>query len=123
MLEKLPKMSAREAMIDLVGRPPAYGEQPRWLQRVADRVGISARMARSIWNGEINKPDHWAVRSVERAREDQVKIEEAKRDALTVAEIFDRHAQRLAEIDEDFHRPAIDAFLEVARVIGRRDRT
>lgn len=123
MLEKLPKMSAREAMIDLAGRPPAYGEQPRWLERVAKLAGITPRTARSLWNEEIKKPDHQAVKQVQRALEERRRIEETKRDAATVADIFNRHAQALAQIDPDFHRPTIDAFVEAARVIGRRDRT
>lgn len=122
MLEKSPKMSAREALINLAGRPPAYGEQPRWLQYVAKLAGITPRTARSLWNDEIKKPDHQAVRLVQRALDERQRIEEARRDAQTVADIFNRHAQALAAIDPDFHRPTIDAFVEAARVIGRRDR-
>lgn len=122
MLEKLPKMSAREALINLAGRPPAYGEQPRWLQYVAKLAGITPRTARSLWNDEIKKADHQGMKLVHRALEDRQRIEEARRDAATVADIFHRHAQALVAIDPDFHRPTIDAFVEAARVIGRRDR-
>ncbi len=31
MLEKSSKMSVRQAMIEVAGSPPGYGEQPRWL--------------------------------------------------------------------------------------------
>lgn len=119
MLEKWSKMSAREAMIALAGGPPSYGELPRWLARVSKTAGISFRTARSLWLNEIKDPDHLAAQAVKR----QAQIEEAKRDAKVVANFFNSHAQALANVDPDFHRDQIDAFLEAARLVGGRDRT
>lgn len=48
-------------------------------------------------------------------------VNEARRDALTVAEIYRRHAEALAFSDPDFHRPEIDALVEAARIISGRD--
>jgi hypothetical protein len=40
-----------------------------------------------------------------------------------VADFFDQRASALANIDPDFHRPEIDAFLAAARALSGRDRT
>lgn len=119
MLEKSSKMSTREAMITLMGSPPAHGEVPRWLSRVAKSAGISFRTARSLWLNEIKNPDHLAAQAVRR----QAELMEAKRDAQVVANFFNRHAQALANVDPDFHRPEIDAFLEAARIVSGRNST
>jgi hypothetical protein len=117
MMEKSSKMSAREAMITLAGRPPSYGGLPRWLSKIAKSTGISFRTARSLWNEEITDPDHLAAKAVRQ----QAQIEEAKRDAAIVAEFFNRRAQALSNIDPDFHREQIDAFVAAARALGGRD--
>ncbi len=119
MLEKSSKMSAREAMISLAGSPPAHGELPRWLTRIAKSAGISFRTARSLWNNEITNPNHLAAQAVKR----QAQILEAQRDAKVVANFFNSRAQALANIDPDFHRHEIDAFVEAARIVSSRDRT
>lgn len=118
MLEKLSKMSAREAMIALIGRPPTHGELPRWLAQVAKLSGISFRTAKSLWNEEIKDPDHLAAKAVRQ----QAQIEEARRNAAVVADFFNSHAQALANVDADFHRHEIDAFLEAARMLSDRNR-
>ena len=119
MVEKSSKMSTREAMITLAGSPPAYGEMPRWLTRIAKSAGISFRTTRSLWLGEIDDPNHLATLAVKR----QAQIAEAKHDAEVVANFFNSHAQALSNVDPDFHRDQIDAFLEAARIVGGRDRT
>jgi hypothetical protein len=119
MLEKWSKMSTRAAMIVLAGNPPAHGELPRWLSKIAKTAGISFRTARSLWNEEIKDPDHLAARAVRQ----QAQIEEAKRDAATVANFFSRHAQALSNIDPDFHREQIDAFEQAARALSGRNST
>jgi len=118
MVEKSSKMSTRAAMVTLAGNPPAYGELPRWLSKIAKSAGISFRTARSLWNEEITDPEHLAAKAVRQ----QAEIEEAKRDAAVVANFFSRRAQALANIDPDFHRSEIDAFLEAARALSGRDR-
>lgn len=118
MLEKWSKMSTREAMIALVGSPPAHGELPRWLAKVSKSAGISFRTARSLWNEEIKDPNHLAAKAVRQ----QAQIEEARRDAAVVANFFNSHAQALSNIDPDFHRDQIDAFVAAARAISGRDR-
>lgn len=68
MWTKLAKMSVREAMIELVGKP-GYGEQPRWFEKVANAANISKRTARALWRGEIQDHNHRAIVAVRRAAE------------------------------------------------------
>jgi hypothetical protein len=117
MMGKWSKMSTREAMIVLAGRPPAHGELGRWLQKIARSAGISFRTARSLWNEEITDPEHLAAKAVRQ----QAQVEEAKRDAEVVANFFNKRAQALANVDPDFHRDEIDAFLQAARAISSRN--
>jgi hypothetical protein len=114
MLEKSSKMSTREAMIAVAGSAPMHGELPRWLTKIAKATGISFRTARSLWNEEIRDPNHLAVQAVQR----QAQIIEAQRDAKVVANFFNSRAQALANIDPDFHRNEIDAFLAAARAVS-----
>jgi hypothetical protein len=117
MLGKLPKMSVREAMITLSGRPPAYGEQPRWLRAIATRIGITTRMARSIWNEEVREP-HWAIEKIRREAE----LDEARREAAALAQQYQTIAGGMRAQDEDFFRTEIDRLERLARIIGSLDR-
>lgn len=114
MLGKSSKMSTRQAMITIAGGAPMHGELPRWLKKVSQAAGISFRTARSLWNEEIKDPEHLAAKAIRQ----RAQIEEAKRDAAVVANFFNSHAQALANIDPDFHRESIDAFVAAARALG-----
>lgn len=112
-------MSARQAMIDLAGVPPQYGEQPRWLSNVAKRIGASYRTARSIWNGEIKNPEtHWAVK---RLRE-EAELAKARREAAFLASQFESIAGSLNAKDQDFYSADVAALIDAARVIRGLDR-
>lgn len=117
MLEKLSKMSTRQAMIALVGRPPTHGELPRWLSKVAQAAGISFRTARSLWNEEITNPDHLAAQAVRR----EAQILEAKRNASNLAGIYQGAAIAMQNVDADFYRDQIAAFFSMARQLGAVD--
>lgn len=119
MLGKSPKMSARQEMISISGHAPGHGELPRWLKSVAANVGISVRMARSIWNDEIKNPHHWALEKVRREAE----INEARKEAATLAKQYKSIAGGLRAQDEDFYREEINRLERLARIIGGLDRT
>lgn len=118
MLEKLSKMSAREAMISLAGSKPGYGELPRWLEGIADRVGISFRTARSLWLGEIIDEDHLALKRLK----EQARIEEARREARQLASQYAQIAGGMRGSNQDFYRAEIDRLERLARIIGGLDR-
>jgi hypothetical protein len=118
MLGKFAKMSARELMIALSGRPPTYGEQPRWLMAVADKIGVSARMARSMWNDEIKNPDHWAIKKARREAE----VAAARKEAAALAQQYQAIAGGMRATDENFYSAEIDRLERLARIIGGLDR-
>ena len=120
MLEKLSKMSVREAMISLQGNAPMHGELPRWLNSVAKKAGISFRTARSLWQNEIRNPDdHLAGREIRRLAE----IATAQREARDLASQFENIAERLNANDPDFHRSDAAALVHAARILRGLDRT
>lgn len=117
MLGKFAKMSVREAMVILAGKP-GYGEQPRWLQAVAEAADISVRTARSLWRNEINDPEHWAIKKVRREAE----LTEARKEATALAKQYTAIAGGMRAQDEDFYRAEIDRLERLARIIGGLDR-
>lgn len=119
MVGKLPKMSTRELMISLSGRPPAYGERPRWLETFAKRIDVSKRMARSLWNDEIKDPDHWAIKQVRREAE----LAEARKEAAALAQQYRATAGGMRIADENFYSTEIDRLERLARIIGGLDRS
>jgi hypothetical protein len=53
-----------------------------WLNRVCDRVPtVTFRTVKAIWYGEIQDPDHWAIRDLRRA----VAVIQAQQHAASVA--------------------------------------
>ena len=118
MWAKLAKMSVREAMISLAGKP-GYGEQPRWFGAIADAANISKRMARSLWRGEIQSPDHRAVLAIERAIEQK----RAREEALALADQYERIIGGMRAQDEDFFGPQIDRLERNIDQIRALDRT
>ena len=119
MLGKSPKMSARQAMISISGHAPGHGELSRWLKAVALKVGITTRMARSIWNDEIKNPRHWALEKVQREAE----IDEARKEAATLAKQYETIIGGLRAADKNIYSAEIDRLERLARIIGGLDRT
>jgi hypothetical protein len=118
MLEKWSKMSAREAMISLAGRPPSYGEQSRWLSDVAKRAGITFRTARSLWLGEISKEDHLAMKRLK----EQAQIEEARREVRQLAVQYAQLAGGMRAEGQNLFSAEIDRLERIARILGGLDR-
>lgn len=118
MLGKLAKMSARQIMVSLSGRPPAYGERPRWLKNLAEQIGISCRMARSLWNEEITDPEHWALKKIRREAE----LAEARKEAAALAQKYQAIAGGMRAADnQNFYSAEIDRLERLARIIGGLD--
>ena len=119
MWVKFAKMSVRDAMIAIAGKP-GYGEQPRWLEKVANAANISKRAARSLWRGEIHSDDHRAARAV---RDKARQLELAKQEARSLASQYLSIAESLNAKDPDFYRADVAALVHAARIIGSVDRT
>lgn len=119
MLEKWSKMIAREAMADLVGWTPGHGELPRFFEAVAKSAKLSYRTARSLWTGEIDDPDHWAV---ERVRREAV-VAKAQREARNLAGRFETIARGLHATDQDFYSSDVATLVSAARILRGLDRS
>jgi len=118
MLEKLSKMSTREAISILAG--PYHGNRDRWLANAAKEVaGVSFRTMRSLWHGEIEDPEHLAALAVKRQAE-IVKVQNAARE---LASTFETLAGGLKSRDQDFHGNDIAALIDAARILRGLDRT
>lgn len=118
MLEKLSKMSVRQAMIEVAGKPPAYGEQPRWLSELAKKIGLSYRTARSIWFEEIRDPGHWAIKAVRREAE----LVAARKEAAELARQYQAIAGGMRADNQNLFSAEIDRLERIARIIGGLDR-
>lgn len=118
MWTKFAKMSVREAMISIAGKP-GYGEQTRWFDKVASAANISRRAARSLWRGEVSNDDHRAVKAVRQA----ARIEEARKEARALADQYQAIIGGMRARDEEFYSAEIAHLERLVRVIGGLDRT
>jgi hypothetical protein len=69
--------------IAILAGPRGWGDtRESWLNRVCAAVPtVSYRTVKAIWYGEIEDPDHWAIRDIRRA----VAVIEAQRHTAEVA--------------------------------------
>lgn len=112
------QMSAREAMITLAGKP-GHGEQPRWLEKVANAANISKRSARDLWRGDISDHNHRAAVAVHHAVElKRTRAEKAALEAQLQTIIGGLNAR-----DPDFHSEDIASLVLAVRALRNVDRT
>jgi len=91
-----------------------------WWARAARLSGSKFWHVKALYKGELKDPKYSVAFRILSAA-DKARIQEAQRDAKVVADFFNSHAQALANIDPDFHRSQIDAFVEAARVLSGRN--
>lgn len=104
---------------------PYTGNRKSWLATVADRARVEYRQIRALFYQESADPKDSVgqkIRAAAAKAREQSKLNEARRDARELADIYRRHAQALAVSDPDFHRPEIDALVAAARILGGGDR-
>ncbi len=97
-----------------------------WLGRAHAAVAklnknISFRHITSLYYGHVLDPKYSVAATVLSAAE-MARLEEARRDAQRLANIYQNAAEALNEIDQDFHRHNIDALVSAARILGTLDR-
>ena len=88
-----------------------------WLARAARKSGASFWHIKALFYGELTDPKLSIAFKIISAA-DKARIQESKRDAQVVANFFHSHAQALTNIDPDFHREQINAFIAAARAVG-----
>lgn len=92
-----------------------------WLARASRRANVSLRHITSLYYGHAKDPKYSVASNVLSAAE-QARLEDARRDAARLADIYASAAGGLREIDENFHRETIDALVHASRVFGSLDR-
>jgi hypothetical protein len=96
-----------------------------WLDRAYKQVvkinpKLSFRHFSDLFYGRVPDPKYSIASSVLTAA-DQARIEEARRDAARLANIYQNTAHALGNIDPDIHRDHIDALVNAARILGSLD--
>ena len=108
----------RKAIIELAGSRDVFDSRQRWLERAADKAGISCRAAKSFFYCETANPNSSSVDKVRAARA-RKKKDESIVDAAraTLAEMLAR-IQRLETAfrmaDPDVFEPDVDALRDMA---------
>jgi catalase len=101
---------------------PYQGNRKSWLADAAKAAKIKYSQARDLFYGTMKDPKH-SVASRVLSAADQAKLEQAKRNVQSAAEIYQSHAAALERIDPDFYREHIDILVGASRVLGGRNRT
>lgn len=108
-------------MIGVIAGPKLSGDTGEsWLARAARRAGISYRQAKALRYGETVDPKHSIASRVLTAAA-QAKLDQAKRNVQSAAEIYQSHADALERINPDIYREHIDFLVGAARVFGGSD--
>jgi len=88
-----------------------------WLSRAASKCAVSVRQITSLYYGHITDPKYSVASSVLSAA-DKARLEQARQDALRLADIYQKAAGAFSEIDQNIHRDKIDALVSAARILG-----
>lgn len=101
---------------------PFSGNRKGWLSTAARRAGVTYRQIKALYYGEIVDPKLSVATSVLSAA-DHARIAESRRDMARLADIYQRTAETLNAVDQDFHREQIDALKHAARIVSSLDST
>jgi hypothetical protein len=112
----------QEQIATIAGPRQPSDTKESWLARAARKSGTAFWHIKALYYGQLTDPKYSVAYKILSAA-DKARIAEAQRDATVVANFFNSHAQALSNIDPEFHRPAIDAFVEAARIISGRNST
>ena len=112
----------QEQIATIAGPRQPSDTRESWLARAARKSGASFWHIKALFYGQLTDPKYSIAYKILSAA-DRARIQEAQRDATVVANFFNSHAQALANVDPDFHRSQIDAFVEAARIVSGRDST
>lgn len=91
-----------------------------WLARAARLSGSKFWHIKALYRGELTDPKYSVAYKILSAA-DKARIEEARRDAAKLSQIYTSTAQALGNVDPDFHRSSIDALVNAARILGTLD--
>jgi hypothetical protein len=105
-----------QKLVAAVAGPREWGDtRQSWIARAARRANVSYRQARAIFYGEINDPEHKAVRRMREAA--------GRHEARQLASLFEAAAFGAQQRDADFHSEDVSALLHAARALRGLDRS
>jgi hypothetical protein len=117
-MEKRSEMNARQSIAIVAG--PYEGNRKSWLARVPRRVStVTFRTVKALWYGEIENPEHWAMRDIKRAAD----VIAARKEAQGLADQYQIIIGGMRASDEDFYSTEIARLERIARILGGQDRT
>ena len=99
----------RELVAEVAGPRAWTDTRETWLDRAAERSGVTYRTMRSIWHGSIKKENHYAIQLL--------RLAAGRKAALDLAAQYESIAEGLATSDPEFHRPHIIALIHAARAL------
>ncbi len=109
------KSSVRKNIAIIAGDRDWGDTRESWLARVPRKVStVTFRTVKALWYGEIDDPGHWAARDIKRAAE----VIEARKEASTLADQYQKIAGGMRAQDENFYSTEIDRLERLARIIG-----
>ena len=116
-MEKRSEMNSRQSIAIIAG---AYeGNRKSWLARVPRKVStVSFRTVKALWYGEIEDPNHWAMRDIKRAAD----VIAARKEAAALADKYQNIIGGLRASDENFYSAEIARLEHIARILGGQDR-
>lgn len=113
-------LSWQDEITAIAGPRNSNDTRESWLARAARKSGISFWHVKALFYGQLTDPKYSIASKIISAA-DRARIQEARRDADQLANIYQAAAVSLARVDEDFHRTSIDALVEAARILGAQD--
>lgn len=107
--------------IELIAGPVrASDTKESWLARAARLSASKFWHVKALYEGKLTDPKYSVAFKILSAA-DRARIEEAKRDAAKLANIYRSTAHALGNVDPDFHRSSIDALVSAAGILGSLD--
>lgn len=107
-----------------IAEPRPVGDRVKAaIDRAAKRVGLPTQRVENLWYGEarvVKAEEMDAIRRTDEAR--QLKERTARDQAAELGALFAGVAERLRQIDPDFHRDNVASLLDAAGALGAMDR-
>lgn len=89
------------------------------IERAAKRAGLPTQRVENLWYGEarvVKAEEMDAIRRADEAR--QAKEQSAREQAAELGALFAGIAERLRQVDPDFHSQNVTDLLDAARLLG-----
>lgn len=121
MSEKSSGVSLMREAISIVAGPKEWGDtRESWLARVPRKVRtVTFRTVKAIWYGEIDDPQHWAAREIQRAAD--AITEQQKREAAAAQ--LDSMVAGMLVRDPDFYGEEVRQYIHAAHLLRTMART